>query len=262
MKRLNLHPDYPYAYETHLHTSEGSACSPCPGKDMARACYEAGYTGIIVTNHFIYGNTSVDRSLPWKEWVEQYAKGYENAAEEGERLGLQVFFGWEAAYNGTEFLVNGLTKQWLLDHPEIKDATVEEQYRLVKASGGMVVHCHPYREEDYIPEIRLFPEFVDAVEGVNATHACSKSRSHNQPEFDVRAREYAAKHHFPMTSGSDIHVTDLLYGGVAFSRKLTDAADYCKAIMGGENCVLLSGNETISGAPYLLSGGDGSVREI
>ena len=55
------------------------------------------------------------------------------------------------------FLIYGLNKEWLFEHPEIKDADVKEQYELVHAGGGIVSHAHPFREEDYIPEIRLFP---------------------------------------------------------------------------------------------------------
>ena len=41
-----------YLYETHMHTSEASACAGSTGAQMARAYKEAGYTGIIVTDHF------------------------------------------------------------------------------------------------------------------------------------------------------------------------------------------------------------------
>jgi hypothetical protein len=229
--RLKIHPDYPYVYETHLHTSEASACGRSTGQEMARACYEAGYTGIFVTNHFFYGNTCVDRSLPWSQWVELFCKGYENAKEEGDRLGLQVWFGWESNYQATEFLIYGLDKQWLLDHPEIRDCSIPEQFELVTASGGLVVHCHPFREESYIKEIRLFPKYVQAVETANATHTSALSKGAVGPQFDERATAYALAHDFPMTGGSDIHSTNLIYGGVAFRRKLTDPSDYKKALL-------------------------------
>ena len=45
-----------YVYETHLHTKLGSACGKNTGKEMAIAHKEAGYAGIIVTDHFFYGN--------------------------------------------------------------------------------------------------------------------------------------------------------------------------------------------------------------
>ena len=34
-----------YLYETHMHTSEASACAGSTGAQMARAYKEAGYTG-------------------------------------------------------------------------------------------------------------------------------------------------------------------------------------------------------------------------
>ena len=121
--------DYPYLYETHMHTSESSACARNTGAEMAKAAKEAGYTGVIITNHNWYGNNCIDSFLPWEEWIEQYCKGYENARQWGNENGLDVFFGYEAGYNGTEFLIYGVDKQWLINHPQIKDASVQEQYR-------------------------------------------------------------------------------------------------------------------------------------
>ena len=41
-----------YKYETHLHTKHGSACATISGKGQALEYKHAGYTGIIVTEHF------------------------------------------------------------------------------------------------------------------------------------------------------------------------------------------------------------------
>ncbi len=237
----SIRAEYPYLYETHLHTIEGSACAHFTGKEMARSCKEYGYTGIFVTDHNWGGNTAVNRKLSWEEWVNQFCKGYESAKEEGDKIGLDVFFGYEAGYAGTEFLLYGIDKEWMLAHPALRTADVEEQYKLVKEKGGMVIHAHPYREEDYIPEIRLFPQWVDGVEAVNAMHSNSRSFAHNEPRFDVSAIAYAKENKLPMTAGSDIHFTDLLGGGVAFKRKLTSGADYVKAILSGEDYVLTNG---------------------
>ena len=232
-----------YLYETHMHTSEGSACGQSAGAEMARAYAENGYTGIIVTDHFFYGNTAADRRLPWSEWVDRFCLGYEHAKEEGVKCGLQVFFGWESCYDGTEFLIYGLDKEWLLAHPEIRDASVEEQFGLVHAGGGIVCHAHPFREASYISEIRLFPEYVDAVEGMNAANF-RKGMSADPPclEYDRRAAAYAEKYHFPMTAGSDQHSTEMLYGGLVFVRKLKDIRDFIHAVMNREAVRLLDGS--------------------
>ena len=58
---------------------------------MAVKYKEEGYTGIIVTDHFFNGNTTVPRDLPWEERVELFCKGYENAKAKGDEIGLDVY---------------------------------------------------------------------------------------------------------------------------------------------------------------------------
>lgn len=237
----SIREKYPYLYETHLHTCESSACANNTGVQMARACKEYGYTGIFVTDHNWGGNTAVDKKMPWEDWVDTFCLGYEHAKAEGDRIGLDVFFGYEAGYHGTEFLIYGVDGVWLKTHPQIKEASVEEQYGLIHEAGGLVVHAHPFREAGYIPEVRLYPEWVDGVEGINATHSNPKSDTHNQTYFDLRAIAYANANSLPISAGSDMHGTDLYGGGIAFKRRLTSAEDYAKALLGGEDYVLTNG---------------------
>lgn len=236
-----IQEEYPYLYETHLHTSQASACARNSGDEMARACKEYGYTGIFVTDHNWGGNTIVDPGLAWDEWVDQFCLGYECAKEEGDRIGLDVFFGYEAGYDGTEFLMYGIDKAWMKEHPQLRFATVEQQYELIHEAGGLVMHAHPFREEHYIPCVRLFPEWVDGVEGINAVHHLYPEIGRDKRGFDRSAVAYAHKHGFPMSAGSDIHSTALFGGGVAFRRKLASAKDYVRAILEDEDRVLTDG---------------------
>lgn len=218
-----------YKYETHLHTREASACAVKSGAEQARTYKEAGYAGIIVTDHFFNGNTAIPGNLPWEERVELFCKGYENAKEEGDKIGLSVFFGWEANFLGTEFLIYGLDKEWLKNHPDILEWSVEEQYYNIHKDGGYVVHAHPFRMRPYIKEIRLFPEFVDAVEVFNV--------GNRNLEFDKKAEEYALKHNLPGFSGTDAHGQDyeqiIGRGGIAFYRPLNDMKDLLNEVKSG-----------------------------
>lgn len=241
--------NYEFKYETHSHTKEGSACAVWSAKESVNEHKKAGYTGLIITNHFFYGNTSVDRSLPWADWVRRFCSGYNYAKDEGDKIGLQVFFGWEAGYNGTEFLIYGLDEDWLLSHPEIKDATVAEQYKLVHDSNGLVVHAHPFREESYIPEIRLYPKLVDAVEGYNATHNSKFSKFHNDPLFNTRAIKFAKENHLPITSGSDTHKLPMLEGGMLFDHKLKNINEFIVYVRKGEGYKLLTSDQNPSVTP-------------
>ena len=106
-----------YLYETHMHTRFGSLCGVSNGKQHAQYYKKLGFQGIIITDHFFGGNTGVPADLPWEKRVELFCLGYEDAWREGQRIGLDVFFGWEQNYQGDEYLIYGLDKEWLLNHP-------------------------------------------------------------------------------------------------------------------------------------------------
>lgn len=242
MRWQDIKEEYPYLYETHLHTSQGSACAKCTGGEMALAAKEYGYTGIFVTDHNWGGNTTVDRNLEWSTWIEQYSEGYRDAKRKGDEIGLDVFWGMEAAFSGTEFLIYGMSPEQFVDNPQLRHGDIPGLYRMVKSAGGMMVQAHPFREEVYIPEIRLFPELVDGVEGINATHTNLLSTGHKDPAYDEKAMAYAIEHKLPMTAGSDIHSTALLGGGMAFKRRMKSSQDFVKAILSGEDYILTNGD--------------------
>ena len=130
--KIKLLEDYPYLYETHLHTDQGSACGHNTGAEMAAACKAFGYTGIFVTDHNWGGNTCISRELPWHEWMNSYAQGYEDAKAFGDANDLDVFFGMETGFDGTEFLILGLTPEWFAGNEAIRTADIPHQYELVR----------------------------------------------------------------------------------------------------------------------------------
>lgn len=238
---MEIREQYPYLYETHMHTAEGSACGKASGREMALAAKEYGYTGVFITDHHWGGNTRPNRNLSWEDWVNEFCSGYEGAKKAGDEIGLQVFMGWESGYHATEFLIYGPDKAWMLAHPELRTVSVEEQYRLIHEAGGMVIHAHPFREAKYIPEIRLFPAWVDGVEGVNAQHSVNPSAGHYNPMYNERAIAYANEHGFPLTAGTDLHRTEPVGAGVAFKTKLTSVQDYIQRIRSGKDYVITDG---------------------
>lgn len=218
-----------YKYETHMHTKEGSACASSTGAEMARAHKQAGYTGIFVTDHFFNGNSAVPREFPWKERVERFCLGYEHAREEGEKIGLQVFFGFEYAYHGAEFLVYNLDKAWLLAHEDIDLGSPRRNLAQMHADGAIIIQAHPFRERDYIDHIQLFPRDIDGVEAINAAHLGEEGKRMN-----ARAFAYAEMFDLPVTAGSDSHSADRLFGGgVELPEKLSCPADYLRALRAG-----------------------------
>lgn len=226
-----------YRYETHMHTVEGSACGRSTGKEMVRAYKEAGYTGVFVTDHFFNGNCAVDRSLSWEEKVEQFCKGYENAKEEGDKIGLDVFFGFEYCVDAADFLVYNLSKEWLLKYPDIDKWEPRKAFAQMHADGGFIVHAHPFRERDYINHIHLFPRDVDGVEILNGGQL-------REPWMNERAKIYAMMYELPVTSGSDSHFAGGLPGcGVEMADRIKEPVDYLKCMRAGELTLLVEGKE-------------------
>ncbi len=250
---------YPYLYETHLHTSAGSACAHAAPEEMVRAAKARGYTGIFVTEHNWRGNSCIDRSIPWEMWIDRMAQSYFDARTEGERIGLSVFFAYEAGFYGkphhsAEFLIYGLSPAWLKRHPELKDMDAPEHLALVRSAGATVVHAHPFREASYIERVFLLPDAVDAVEAVNSAHSHSACGYHGRAVYDDRAIAYAAQHALPMTAGSDIHSAALYGGGVAFKTPLHSVEDYCAAIRNGGDYLLTNGERVYDSRGNLLPG--------
>ena len=189
-----------YKYETHTHSSESSKCSIASANELVDYYKSLGYTGIIITDHFFNGNTTVPKNLPWKQRIDLFCKGYENAYEAGQKSGLDVFFGWEYSYKGSHFLTYGLDKNWLKQHPEIMDMNLNDYCDFARNEGGFISHAHPYREDHFIDMIRLVPRKVDAVEVINAS----------RPDFENKlAKQYAANYGLLETAGSDTHSINL-----------------------------------------------------
>ena len=198
-----------YLYETHLHTVYSSACANSKGSEYVRLYKEMGYSGIIVTDHFYNGNTAIPRNLPWKEWVKQFCRGYEEARNEGERRGFDVFFGWEETFDSCDdYLIFGLDREWLMEHPEVRSWSRGEQYRAVKAAGGCVVQAHPFRQHYYIRQVVLSTGCVDAVEAANLGNM--------ERSYDSLAMRYAQKLGLPVTAGSDMHDARQICSGWLF----------------------------------------------
>ncbi len=206
-----------YLYELHCHDNAVSACGHWTPEEMVRFYANRGYTGIVVSNHFMNGSCKVDKTLPWREQIESFCSGYERAKAEGLKYGLEVFFAFEYTCNsfygqpdapcrnkdplfGCDFLIYGLDREWLLSQDEsILFLPVNDFLKMVKDAGGTVIHAHPFRlaksDTDHIP---LFPEFTDGVEIINAN-------PNTQGSPNRMAEMYAKEYGFFSTAGSDAH---------------------------------------------------------
>ena len=223
---------YRYKVETHLHTSQASACAINTGAEMARANYADGCCAIVVTDHFFNGNTAIrGGGYSWDEKISLFMRGYEDAKKEGDKIGLDVYFGFEYNCRGAEFLIYNYSEKNLRDYPEMMTDPIETVLEKIKKAGGYIIHAHPFRSAPYIPAPpKLYPGYTDAVEVQN---------THNRDSLSNRlALEYAKKYNLVKFGGSDTHSADPQDGGMLFARKPASLDDLVEMAKKGE-CVIL-----------------------
>ena len=215
-----------YIYETHLHTREGSACSPTPPEVYIEYMIKCGYSGFIVTDHFFNGNSCIPKDWPWEKRVDQYCRGYEIAKAAAEGTELNVMFGIEYNFQGDEYLLYGINKNWILDNEDIMGKSRHEVYELVHQAGGIMIQAHPYRERGYLSEIHLTPSVSDGAEVYN---------SGNPDWQNALGYQYARKQNLRMSAGSDIHALSVIsMGGMSFPYKINSIQEYIDAFMKGD----------------------------
>jgi hypothetical protein len=243
----------PYLYETHLHTSQASACGASQGHEYIPRYKDLGFSGVIITDHFFGGNSAVNHRLPWKQRIKHFCRGWEDACEEGARRGLDVFFGWEQSYNGDDYLIYGLDKAWLMEHPESEFWSRKQQFEEVGKAGGCVVQAHPFRQHFYIRKVTLAPALVHGVEAANA--------GNDEQSYDALACAYAKKLGLPVTAGSDIHLASDVRKetvfGVWLDKKMEAIADYVAAVKGNN----IAGIKTCPGR-FDLTGNEDTVIPV
>ncbi len=225
-----------FKYEMHCHTNAVSKCGLSTPEEMVQAYYDAGFAGLVFTDHFIRGNTLVDRSLPWEERMHLYFDPYEGAKKLGEELGFSVFLGIEHAYgNGKEVLVYGdLTAEAFIANPDVATMDIGEFIDFCHENGWLVIHAHPFRDRFYIN--MEVPLMTDGIDGIEVYNHC------NKPEENIKATELCEQLGLIPVSGSDTHHVSLCgVAGIAFDKKITTPKELVDALLSRKCRLIVNG---------------------
>ena len=221
-----------YLYETHCHGAQCSRCAHSTSAELVRAYHAAGYAGLVLTDHFVTGNTAVDRTAPWSEQMRQYYDAYLEAKQVGDSLDFDVIFGIEHACEGFEFLCYGIDLDFLLAYPDIPVLPLEEFVERLHEYGGVVIQAHPFR---YAPAGTPLPlEILDGLEVYNAAN-------HAEGNHNAMAAAPADK---IRTSGGDIHLaSDARVGqaGIRLPYRVVDSKAFAAALRSREHKLLIAG---------------------
>ncbi len=225
-----------YRYETHFHTYPVSGCGQVRVPKALDFYKRMGYDGVFLTNHFLDGCINIPKETPYEEKIEFYFSDYELALKIGNEIGLRVFHGQEFSYQGTDFLVYGLEKEWYLQHPEMMEMKKSRQLPFLIEHGAFVVQAHPFRECSYIDHIRLFPRCVHAVEIINATVS---------DEANQMAKLYAEHYCLLTLAGSDNHKgsKQRKLAGIECEEPILNVADFIGKVKTGKTKIFTLENE-------------------
>ena len=221
-----------FLYETHMHSSEVSGCAVKKAVRQVQTYKQKGYTGIIFTDHFTNGFSNCPSYLSWYDKMKFTVSGYEKAKVEGDKCGLDVFFGWEFTIRGSDFLTYGLDFDFLIAYPDLDRLSLEEYSRIVRSHGGFLAQAHPYKSDYYVEyKFPVDPSFVDAIEVFNS----SVSDAANE-----KALLFALKHDIPMQAGTDSHGRyNEFYSGIELNDRAESIFDIIDAIKARKACLIL-----------------------
>lgn len=219
-----------YIYETHCHSAQGSRCAISTAGELVRAYHGGGYAGMVLTDHFVLGNTAVNRTLPWPSQMRCFYDAYLEARAVAETLDFDVIFGIEHACEHGEFLCYGIDLEFLLANPDIPALTLEAFVERVHGYGGVVIQAHPFRWAPADTPLRL--DILDGIEVYNAA---------NSPEANDAAMAQAGG---ICTSGGDIHrASDARIGqaGIILPYRVRSGVELAAALRQRHHSLLIAG---------------------
>ena len=114
--------------ELHCHSSEVSECARVTADDIVSKYTEAGYKTLVLANHLSKTTMRYLKCESWQELVERFWAGYELLKEKAEGK-LIVLPGAELRFteNSNDYLLFGITKEFLLQHENMLELNPEIQ---------------------------------------------------------------------------------------------------------------------------------------
>lgn len=217
-----------YLYETHFHTADVSPCGNVSAADGVKLYKEAGYSGLMVTDHFSTEYLKKDyHAATWESGIEYYLRGY-YAAKKFETADFSVMLGLEARFPDSfnDYVVFGVDEKFLFENEWFTDLNIKKFKKLAEKNSLLVIQAHPFRARMTVNDER----HIDGIEVFNG------NRRHDSSNEIAEA--WAKRFGLIASSGSDFHETeDLARGGIYTDTAIRDSKEFRK--------VLLSGNYTV-----------------
>lgn len=206
------------------------------GAEMVRMYADAGYSGMVVTDH--YFSMFEERffpeikNVPHEEFVRRWLKGYYNARNEGEKTGFTVLSGAEVRLDSlpNDYLVYGVDESLFYTLPRLNRLGSLKELSEVLPDDALIVQAHPFRNNMLVRD----PSEVFGIEAFNG----------GTEDFrNEMAKSFAEHYGKRMTSGSDYHGKKAFAsGGIATDRKILTQKDLTETLKSGNYKLIEKGN--------------------
>lgn len=220
-----------YKIEPHMHVSETSKCAKLTAAEMIDRYVAAGYSTVIVTDHYTKNNFDRFEGEDWQEKAERFLLGYRNAKKAAEGKNITVLFGIEISFNSplerNDYLVYGITEEFFIRNRELYDLSHTDFHTFAADNGMIVIQAHPYRDNFCIPT----PGFVDGIEIYNSNP--------RHDDCNDKAELLAKEKGLYMTAGSDAHRdNDAAISGLYSETPIETMDDFIALIKSGKAKVI------------------------
>ena len=180
--------------ELHCHSKSVSECARVSNEEIIEKYTSAGYTTLVLANHFNRGTQRFHKCEEYQDFVTAYLAGYESLKKDAEGK-LNVLLGMELRFveNVNDYLVFGITEELLRNSGNLYEMNPESFHNFAKENGLLFIQAHPFRNSMTI----VRPQLLDGVEVFNG-HMGHDSRNEI-------AEAWADKFNLIKTSGTDFH---------------------------------------------------------
>lgn len=202
--------------ELHCHTNF-SGCSGVTAADMVEKYIAAGYSTVVVTNHFNRYHLSREGSF------EALVKGTFNAVNEAREYAgdrLNILQGMELTFKcmPNDFLIYGIDEEFILGlGEEVFDLRPWQMRDKLREVGGIIIQAHPFRFNQTV----VNPDEVDGIEVFNG-HTGQYSHNEVAKIWALAWMDKYKKDGFILTSGTDHHdASHYPTGGIETEEEIT-----------------------------------------
>ena len=209
--------------ELHCHSLDISNCAKVSTTDIITKFTEAGYTTLVLANHFNYDTMKSRNAESWEDFIDKFVGAYEKLKNEAKGK-LNILLGAELRFkeNSNDYLLFGVTKEFLLSIPQVFDLNPDAFSKIARENGVLFVQAHPFR--NWMTVIR--PDFLDGVEVFNG-HKGHDSRNEI-------AEAWADKFSLIKTSGTDFHYNHApANGGILTEVEITSMEQLVEILKSG-----------------------------